>query len=95
MKKKNKRKEKEDKILEKIDSLRKRESHKILYFLTGLFALTFLLLVFLVGLFGEPRAWQLYFFGIFLMVLWLALRLLELEAEIEELQQKLGKNLED
>lgn len=85
----------EEQLYEKIDSLRKKESHKILYFLLGLSALTFLLLVFLVGFFGELRAWQIYFFGIFLLVLWLAFRLLELESEIEERSAKLknGKNI--
>jgi len=78
----------ENKTLEKIGSLREKESNTILKFLGFLAFLTMVVLFFLIGLFGEPRAWQLYFIAVFVLVVWVAFRLLELEAEIEELKEK-------
>jgi len=77
--------EEEEEIYKKIDFLRKKESGKLLQFLLALASLTFFVLVFLIGFFGEERAWQIYFIALFLLVVWLAFRLLGLEAEIEEL----------
>ena len=80
---------KEEEIYAKIDSLRKKESLRLLQFLLALAGLTFFALVFLIGFFGETRAWQLYFIAVFVLVVWLAFRLLEFEAEIEDLGEKL------
>lgn len=75
----------EDKTGEKIALLREKESNQILKFLAMLAFLTFIVLVFLVGLLGKTRAWQIYFAAVFVLVVWLAFRLLESETEIEEL----------
>ena len=81
----------EGEIYGRIDFLRKKESGKLLQFLLALAGLTFFALVFLIGLFGKTRAWQLYFIAVFVLVVWLTFRLLELEAEIEELTAEAEK----
>lgn len=83
----------EEELYEKIDFLRKEESEKILKFLLAILLLTFFLLVLFIGFFRSTLAWQLYFFSIFMLVLWLAFRLIELETEIEELNDLLKNAL--
>jgi len=83
-----------EKLYEKIDSLRKSESDYLLKFLGIVAFLTLFVLIVMVGFFGEQRAWQVYFIIDFVLVIWLAFRLLELEAQIEETTEKLeGKNI--
>ncbi len=69
-----------------INSLRMQESNKIWKFLVGISILTLFVLVILVGFFQSNLAWQFYFFGVFMLTLWLAIRALELEARIEEMK---------
>ena len=78
----------ENKTFEKIGFLREKESNTILKFLGFLAFLTLVVLFFFIGFFGEARAWQVYFIALFVLVMWVAFRLLELEAEIEELKEK-------
>jgi|GEM_PF-3819915 len=78
----------ENKTFEKIGFLREKESNIILKFLGFLAFLTLVVLFFFIGFFGEPSAWQVYFIALFVLVVWAAFRLLELEAEIEELKEK-------
>jgi len=77
-----------DEDYESINSLKMQESNKIWKFLVGISVLTLFVLVILAGFFQSNLAWQFYFFGIFMLAIWLTLRVLELEARIEEL--KLG-----
>jgi len=81
-----------DEDYESINSLRMQESNKIWKFLVGISVLTLFVLVILVGFFQSNLAWQFYFFGIFMLTIWLFMRVLELEARIEE--KRLGEEEE-
>ena len=81
----------EAQIYNSLEQCRRAESDRILKFLGGLTIHTFFFLVLLTGLFGEERAWRIYFVGIFLLVVWLAFAILRFESRISELREKIGE----